>query len=305
MKEFLEQFPLYQEYLLTKDYKLGNEKYALKSDFDGAKFDYYCSNEEIIRPFELRLIKEVKPIRHNPESHNKTIPDDQFIDEKLNFTFEMIATCQSCKQNNVHFLFNVYSDKKISNIINNYSNIQLAKSHSYIFPDTNIFIQKVGCFPEKKVMIEKSISKHFDRETNNWLYKAKSLIDLNFGIGAFAYLRRIIEKELLKIITEIKSLPDSNSVGIGNLLDKYEENPNNYTIYENIFEFLPNSLRELGDNPIQLLYKKTSEGLHSLKEDICLERAQSIVTILEFTIKKINEEHSDIKEVKEAVKKLK
>lgn len=61
----------------------------------------------------------------------------------------------------------------------------------------------------------------------------------------------------------------------------------------------------MGDNPLQLLYNQTSEGLHSLTEEECLNRANSIATLLDFTIKKINEEKSEILEVKNAVKHLK
>lgn len=61
----------------------------------------------------------------------------------------------------------------------------------------------------------------------------------------------------------------------------------------------------LGDNPIKLLYNQTSNGLHSLTEEECLEKAQKILTLLEFVIKKINEEKSEIKELKDTIKGLK
>ncbi|MBT3547224.1 MAG: hypothetical protein HN487_06000, partial [Flavobacterium sp.] len=77
------------------------------------------------------------------------------------------------------------------------------------------------------------------------------------------------------------------------------------TIYDNIFQHLPNSLKVLGDNPIKLLYNQTSEGLHSLKESESLEKASKILVLLEFVIKKINEERSEIKDLKDIVKGLK
>lgn len=304
MKDFFENYNLYQKYLLLEGYTLGNQNYTDKTDFKGENFEYYCQQEEKIRPFELYLPDYIRgPIVHRPGP--KEIPDEQFADEKLNYTFWAAGKCKSCGQFDVHFLLNVYSNKPISNILNNINNTSFSERNGYDFPETNIYIKKVGCSPENKVFIEKAISKHFDKETNNWLYKAKSLKNLNYGIGAFAYYRRIIEKELIKIIEEIKSLPDSDNHQIGKLLKEYEDNPKTYTIYENIFQYLPNSLKDLGDNPIQLLYKQTSEGLHSLKEKDCLERAESIDILLDFTIRKINEENSGIKSVKDAIKKLK
>lgn len=306
MKEFLEKYNLYEEFLLLKDYSLGNQFYTDKADFRGKNFDYYCPVEGLTRPFELFIPDYInKPIVHSPTRREKSISDDKFINEKLNYTFWIAAKCKSCEKHNVHFLLNVYSNNPISNIIDNFNNIRYEERNSYDFPNTNIYIQKVGIYPEKKIIIEKAISQHFDKETNNWLYKAKSLVNSNFGIGAFAYLRRIIEKELIKIIGEIKLLPDINSVEIGKLLEEYEKNPKTYTIYENLYKYLPESLKDLGNNPIELLYKQTSEGLHSLSELDCLTRAKSIIILLEFTIQKINEANSDIKSVKDAIKKLK
>ena len=74
----------------------------------------------------------------------------------------------------------------------------------------------------------------------------------NIGIGSFAYFRRIIEKELIKIVEEIKQLPESDTVEIQALLDEYQKYPKTYTVNENIFNYLPNSLKDLGNNQKKL-----------------------------------------------------
>ena len=76
-------------------------------------------------------------------------------------------------------------------------------------------------------------------------------------------------------------------------------------IYENIFDYLPSSLKGLGDNPFQLLYKQTSKGLHNLSEKECLERAHNINQLLKFVIRKLNEEKSEILEIRQVIKELK
>ena len=311
MKEFLEKYELYQEYLLLENYTLNNEEFTHISEFMGENFEYFCPVENSMRPFELDFPDRIKEtITSNfsfdePEWKSKQIPEENFIDEKLNYTFWILGKCKSCNNHIIHFLLNVYSNNPISNIRDNHNNTRLDERHYYDFPDTNIYIRKIGCSDERKIEIDKAVSKHFDRESNNWLFKAKKLLTLRMGIGSFAYFRRIIEKELIKIIEEIKQLPESDTNEIQKLLDEYIANSKTYTIYENIFKYLPNSLKELGDNPIALLYKQTSEGLHSLSEDECLKRAINIETILEFTLRKINEEKSDIKSVKDAIRNLK
>ena len=109
----------------------------------------------------------------------------------------------------------------------------------------------------------------------------------------------------MNIIEDIKSLPSSHSNEIEKLLKAHKENPKVSTIYENIFSHLPQSLQSLGDNPIKLLWKQTSGGLHSLGEGECLKRAGIILKLLDFVIKKINEEKSDIKSLRESLKDLK
>ncbi|MBC8754848.1 hypothetical protein H2O64_09215 [Kordia sp. YSTF-M3] len=311
MRDFLENYELYEEYLLLEGYTLNNEHYTDYSEFRSQRFEYFCPKERSNRPFELEfpnsilntLKSRVSPNMFNHEYN--TIPEENFIDEKLDYTFWILGNCQSCNKHKIHFLLNVFSNKPISNIRDNIRNIRLDKRHENNFPNTNIYIRKIGCSDIKKVEVDKAISKHFDRESNNWLFKAKSLLKLRMGIGAFAYFRRIIEKELINIINEIKELPDSESNEIQKLLDKYHANKTTSTIYENIYAYLPNSLKELGENPIKLLYKQTSGGLHSISEEECLKRANSIEIILEFTIRKIQEEKSEIKSMKDAIKKLK
>ena len=50
------------------------------------------------------------------------------------------------------------------------------------------------------------------------------------------------------------------------MFEKHDSDSRISTIYENIFPHLPNSLKELGNNPIKLLYNQTSAGLHTLSE---------------------------------------
>jgi hypothetical protein len=307
MKEFLEKSQLYEDYLLLENYSINNEKFTCMSEFIGQKFEYFCPIEDSMRPFKLDLDQTLRKNIHSNYlalQSDYRISDEQFINEKLNYSFWIFGECQSCNKHKIHFLLNVYSNNPISNIRNNFNNISQENRNNHKFENTNIYIKKIGCSEEINIEIDKSISKHFDKESKNWLYKAKKLLNLNMGIGSFAYFRRIIEKELIKIIEEIKQLPDSNKGGIQKLLDEYEANPKTYTIYENLINYLPNSLKQLNDNPIQLLYKQTSEGLHFLSEEECLKRSKSIEYLLEFTLRKINEENSELKAVKDVIKNL-
>lgn len=303
MKQFLSNASLYQIHEILENYTLGNENYTGPYDFVGVTFEYKCKFEDSIKTFELEL--DTATNSYFGMLRGDQIPPENFIDEKLNFTFKAIGRCKSCNNYRMYFLLNVFSNNPISDIRANINNISFSKQNAYKIANTNIYIQKVGAFPEIKIVPDKVITKYFNRDTNVFYYKGLNALNQNFGIGSFAYFRRIIEKELINIITDIKSLPDSHSVEIERLLVKHNENPKVSTIYDNIFEHLPNSLKALGDNPIKLLYNQTSEGLHSLTEEECLEKANSIFQLLNFVIKKINEERSEIKNLREIIKGLK
>lgn len=303
MKQFLSNASLYQIHKILENYSLGNEHYTSPYDFMGKTFEYKCEDEDAIKTFELELDSETE--KYFGSLRGDRIPSESFIDNKLNYTFKTIGRCKSCKAYHIYFLLNVFSNNPISDIRDNVNNINFNKQNSYKIANTDIYIQKVGAFPEIKIIPDKIITKYFNRDTNIFYYKGLNALNQNFGIGAFAYFRRIIEKELINIITDIKSLPDSHSSEIEKLLVKHNENPKISTIYDNVFEHLPNSLKVLGDNPIKLLYNQTSEGLHSLTEEECLEKANRILQLINFVIKKINEERSEIKSLRETIKGLK
>ena len=302
MKDFFANYNLYRPYLISENYNKGSGQYKLPKDFKGITFEYYCERERTFRTFEMELSDAVE------EFYGNDYYSKMFIDENLDYKFQCFGRCKSCKVFKVEFMLRVFTDNPIPKRL--LSSPPALNSNSYHtkpkeYGVAKLQVEKVGCSPKIKINPNKEIEKFFDRETNSWYYKGLNCIAQDFGIGAFAYFRRIIEKELITIIENIKSLPDAHSIEIENLLQKHEANPAISSIYDNIFHHLPNSLKVLGDNPIKLLYNQTSEGLHSMTDQDCLEKSENILKILEFTIQKIKEEKSDIKDLREAIKSLK
>ena len=304
MREFLENYSLYRIFTLHEEYTVGSGTFVVPSDFIGQTFEYKCDKEDAYRTFEIELEPSYEPYF----GYSSKIPDDFIIDENLNYTFKAICKCKSCKEYHVEFFLHVFSNMPIPKTLiqgpipRRFGN---EKSEEEPKKKPSIFIEKVGANPEIKIIPNKIITNYFDQETNRWYFKGINALNKNFGIGSFAYFRRIIEKELIHIVESIKLLPDSHTSEIQILLDKHNDNPKVSTIYDNIFQHLPNSLKVLGDNPIKLLYNQTSNGLHSLTEKDCLEKAEKILKLLEFVIQKINEEKSEIKNLKETIKGLK
>jgi len=69
-------------------------------------------------------------------------------------------------------------------------------------------------------------------------------------------------------------------------------------------KYLPKSLQELGDNPIRLLYEQLSGGIHEFSDEECINKSQSIDTLLRYVIRKVNEEKYQLEDVRNAMKNL-
>jgi hypothetical protein len=121
-------------------------------------------------------------------------------------------------------------------------------------------------------------------------------------VGAFAYLRKIVEKEILKIVKELTSDGAEHSEEIKALLKKYHEKKQIGHLIDSIFPFLPHSLKYLDSNPLKILYGYLSEGIHNLSDEQCLDHAIKLDKLLQFTIKKLREEQNEGKEIREIMK---
>lgn len=303
LTEFLGDYPLYKEYEAITNYQRGPEGYTEPFDLHGQTFNYLCPNEKKLKVFELNITTEYGEYWKDT-SCSETIPSE-FLDNdgKLDFIHYYEGKCTTCKECNVSFLLHIYTkeaipQEKVKTIWTN------PKKDPFYNKHISIYIEKVGEYPEKEAQVSKEFTKYFDRESCNWYFKAKKLSYENMGIGAFAYYRRIIEKELIRFMTDISSLKGS-SEELKKLIDEYERTNKVHLLYENTYKYLPPSLQGLGKNPLKLLYQQTSQGLHNLSDEECMNRSKRIDSLLEFVVKKINEEMHEVKEIRNLLKDLK
>jgi hypothetical protein len=300
LNNFLEEFPLYKQFCAVEKFSRTEEGYTNPIYLHGETFTYYCKIENDFRTFELELPLESMDLWGKMA---EGMVSTQVLIEKdfLDFTHHFVGKCKSCKKYHIDFLLHVWSDNPIPRSENETLSLD-EKTGEYVPLDelipnrANIFIEKVGVKPENEISIDKNITRYFDRETGNWYYKAIKSWNQNLGIASFAYFRRIIEKELIRIVIDISSLNTADTK-LNKLISEYRDTNQVYSIYENIFPLLPKSLQVLGENPFKILYKQTSEGLHSLNEEECLKRAENIDLILRFVVKSLNEEKSEISKI--------
>lgn len=166
------------------------------------------------------------------------------------------------------------------------------------------YLMKVGQYPAWDISIGKPISTVLGK--HNELFK-KGLIceSQGYGIGAYAYYRRIVELSIDELLDDICDLVDE--IGRDQYKDalrKTKETPVASEKIELVKNLLPASLRPSGMNPLGLLYGFLSEGIHEKSDEECIEIATDIRKILIFLIKQVIQSKQESKELTDSMKKV-
>jgi hypothetical protein len=128
------------------------------------------------------------------------------------------------------------------------------------------------------------------------------------GIGAFAYYRRVVENQKGRIIREMGRVAKKLGAS-SNIVQQFEAAASETqfsTAIERIKDAIPPSLLINGNNPLVLLHKALSEGLHDEQVDdaVCLELAHSIRIVLTELAERMSQVLKDQAELNEAVNRL-
>jgi len=145
-------------------------------------------------------------------------------------------------------------------------------------------IMKLAQWPTWLPEIEKDLQKSLGKNLGNY-QKGLYCEQEGFGIGAFAYYRRIVEDMIDGLLDDLYDMFSKEEK------EKYKENmqrAKNEHITEKKIEIvkdiLPSHLRPGGINPLARLHSSLSEGLHSKPEDECLETAKDVRFSLEYLL---------------------
>jgi hypothetical protein len=287
---------LFASYPLYRKIEVDLRSFRHGTDIVDLTFSYYCPNEKSNQTFRLdlepeKLINAAK--RLELQNFYKLFETYDSKTGKCHLIQQYSATCLHCKEFKVHYLVQMESSGKIP----------LNTSMDSIIP--KLIIKKIGQYPAYEIDSDRDMQIFLNDEDQGNYKKALICLSQNYGIASFAYLRRIVENEIVRIIERIAILDRPESQKIKDLLQSYKSNHNMANLIEEIYDYLPASLKSLGPNPLKLLYTQLSGGIHQFSEEECSEKARSVETVLKFVIKKIREESSEVKAAKEALKLLK
>jgi hypothetical protein len=263
LNTFLSEYPLYRRL----------EVYTIYAELDerDISFNAFCETDNRITTFKIIKTVGASNLKDELKRAALSLASNSTFDYK--FVIHCPALCQDCQQFQREFFI--------------YGNTSRAKNEEMKF-----FIKKIGQYPAPEVTPDKIFKDFLSREDIEYYKKAKQILNFNFGIGAFAYFRRIVENEILNIT---KYLIDNNQTAKEKLvpaLNLFKKNHRMTGLIETLTPFLPKNFLLANENPLNLLYASISDGIHNLTEEECTQRSIYIEKLLRHVIIELRNQES-------------
>ncbi|PZX91878.1 hypothetical protein DOS84_18260 [Flavobacterium aquariorum] len=224
-------------------------------------------------------------------------------------------TCNVCKSLQTFNLSNdfyyegssqkIFANNRVLNLKYICQSCKNFNRHFYVYVNENVNeFYKVGQFPEWEIKMDKNLEKTLNKHSPTF---RKGLVceSQGYGIGAFAYYRRITEEiidELLDSISELIEEEHKSEYLIA--LEKAKKTRVTQEKIDIVKDLLPTILKPNGMNPLGVLHSELSEGLHASTDEACLENANHIKSILTFLINQIIQSKESAKSFTSSMKSL-
>lgn len=277
-KQFLETYSLLRKYPVVFD-KLNHTQFGTKgaiTNLPRPPINLYCNMCTNVQTFNMENgythFAVDRPVAHSP----------------IGKVFEMRYLCASC--NGFRYTF--------------YVEFGLDKAPASDSQTFSGWIRKIGQSPPWEIDIDKNLERTLGKDSD--LYK-KGLVceSQSYGIGSYAYFRRITENILDELLSSISSLIDpSEKEKYDQALEKVKKTRVTEEKIELVQDLLPASLQPNGINPLKSLHSSLSDGIHNKTDEECLELADSIKTTLIYLVEVIRTRNEQAKTFTDKMKKL-
>lgn len=166
-------------------------------------------------------------------------------------------------------------------------------------------IHKAGQSPPWSILVEEAVKNALGRHVKDY---QRGLVceSQGYGIGAFAYYRRIVELVIADLLQDIEELiPDSaEKHKYHNALSNIQGSQSAAVRIEVVKELLPASLRPRNVNPLDILYSALSGGLHDSSDEDCLDIANAVRTTLVYLIGEVAERKRNAREYESKIESV-
>ncbi|KKL09511.1 hypothetical protein LCGC14_2565120 [marine sediment metagenome] len=249
--EFLEKKQLYTKI------EIDPNEMEIASDFPNVNINLPCKICKDTRTFQLKE----KALFMDDENNFVSVINEESapIEPKDRIFFRY--TCAFCKKFDRDFLIRI--------------------------DESGYSIRKIGQYPPFNIDIPKELQGIMGKYEE---FFKKGRIQENFtnGIGAYAYYRRIVEgiiDDLLERIPKLMTGDQRKEFEVNLIKAKKETRAKKKIGY--VKDLIPESLKQGGYNPLQLLYEALSIGIHVEEEDVINDNATLIRETLEYLFVKI------------------
>ena len=164
---------------------------------------------------------------------------------------------------------------------------------------------KIGEWPPFGSRIPTRVNKIIG-DDRDLFFKGHRSENQGLGIGAYVYYRRVVHNQKDRLVDEIIKVAKRTNASpeVIKSLEKAKAQTEFSRAVETVKNAIPDVLKINGHNPLTLLHKALSKGVHELTDDECLEGAKNIRIVLSEFCERMGEALKEQAELDEAVKKL-
>ena len=164
---------------------------------------------------------------------------------------------------------------------------------------------KFGEFPEYGPPTPARLIRLFGKDREIFL-KGRQCENHGLGIGAFTYYRRVVENHKNQILDEIIRV--SKKIGappeMVKVLEDAQEEIQFSKALNSVRDAMPQALLVNGHNPLTLLHKALSVGVHQLSDEQCLQIAHDVRVVLVELAERLGQALKDEAEINTAITRL-
>jgi len=276
-KEFLENYPLYREFEIDCVEGYHINKWNELRDIPKPAIHMHCAFCESDQTFNMENIYTELEQYVNADTENKIV--------------RAYYLCSACKKGERMFYIKFY--------IKRFKHTEEEEKTT-----TCLCMRKVGQYPpwsiESNEVLEKLLGEHAD-------YYKKGLVceSQSYGIGAYAYFRRITENIIDNLLASISDLIEPiEKEKYKEALEETKKTKKTEDKIQLVKNLLPPSLKPNGMNPLKTLHSALSVGIHSKTDEECMEQAEIIRNVLVFLVNQILKTKEENKKFTDSMKKL-
>ncbi len=199
--------------------------------------------------------------------------------------YRLAFTCTHCGEHRIFFLIHV--DRIDTDTIEGFS------------------LTKAGQWPSARPKVDRALERALGEAVAPLYEKGLTLEDHDFGIGAFAYYRRVAENMIDKLLADLRAYAETTGAAdLVKALDNVTHGTQASMRIAAVKELLPKTLRPDGLNPLGTIYQALSDGLHGRDDEHCLTLAADLRTALDFLITTMASEKATAEKYVAAVRGL-